>query len=262
MLFGETIAWLRPNSPLFRPEPPSEPEPVLSPTEEPTAEGPVADVIAPAPGEPSTEPSAEPSADVTTGEPEPAPSKRTRALLVVAGVLAVVLIGVIAFVLFGGGSDHGASTASAPASASAPTTGPSRTTPPSTIPPSQGQEKTTPQGTSVTVNADVLFDVGSSSLTPEASSRLGAFLTLAGRDPTRHLLVEGFTDSDGGAAFNQQLSEQRAQSVAQWLTGQGIDPARINSVGHGADSPVAPNDTPEHKALNRRVVVTLLNASG
>ena len=66
----------------------------------------------------------------------------------------------------------------------------------------------------MTVNADVLFDVNSSELTPEASSRLGAFLTLAARDKKRHLLVEGFTDSDGDAAFNQQLSEARAQSVA------------------------------------------------
>jgi outer membrane protein OmpA-like peptidoglycan-associated protein len=112
----------------------------------------------------------------------------------------------------------------------------------------------------VTVKSDVLFDVNSSSLTAEASSRLGAFLTLAARDPNRRLLVEGFTDSDGDAGFNQQLSEARAQSVAQWLIGQGIDPARITAVGHGADNPVAPNDTPENKALNRRVVVTLLNA--
>ena len=111
------------------------------------------------------------------------------------------------------------------------------------------------------MNADVLFDVNSADLTPEASSRLGAFLTLAARDKKRHLLVEGFTDSDGDAAFNQQLSEARAQSVATWLIGQGIDPARISAVGHGADQPVAPNDTPENKALNRRVVVTLQNAT-
>ncbi len=56
----------------------------------------------------------------------------------------------------------------------APTTAPAPT-----IPPSEGTEKTTAAGTSVTVNADVLFDVNSSDLTPEASGRLGAFLTLA-----------------------------------------------------------------------------------
>ncbi len=74
-------------------------------------------------------------------------------------------------------------------------------------------------------------------------------------------MIEGFTDSDGDATFNQQLSEARAQSVAQWMIGQGIDPTRITAVGHGADAAVSPNDTPEHKALNRRVVVTLQNAT-
>ncbi len=103
--------------------------------------------------------------------------------------------------------------------------------------------------------------MNSSDLTPDTNGRLVSFLTLAGRDKKRSLLVEGFTDSDGDPGFNQQLSEAHAQSVAQWLIGQGIDPARITAVGHGADQPVAPNDTPENKALNRRVVVTLQKAS-
>ena len=110
---------------------------------------------------------------------------------------------------------------------------------------------------SVTVNTDVLFDVGSSQLTAGASSRLGNVLSFAQTAPSRHLLIEGFTDSDGDRALNQQLSEARAQAVAQWLIGQGIDPARISAVGHGEDNPVAANDTPENKALNRRVLVAL-----
>ncbi len=173
-------------------------------------------------------------------------------------MLVLVVAGVAAFALTSGGGDDAKVAAGGPATT---TVAPATTTAaPATIPPSEGTEKQTAAGTTVTVNADVLFDVNASDLTPEGSSRLGGFLTLAARDKKRHLLVEGFTDSDGDAGFNQQLSEARAQSVAQWLIGQGIDPARISAIGHGADQAVAPNDTPANKALNRRVVVTLQNA--
>jgi outer membrane protein OmpA-like peptidoglycan-associated protein len=160
--------------------------------------------------------------------------------------------------VLGGGDDDAKVATGSPITTT--TVAPTTTVPAPTIPPSEGTEQETAAGTQVTVKSDVLFDVNSSELTPDANSRLGAFLTLAARDKKRHLLVEGFTDSDGDPAFNQQLSEARAQSVANWLIGQGIDPARISAVGHGAEQPVAPNDTPESKALNRRVVVTLQNA--
>jgi outer membrane protein OmpA-like peptidoglycan-associated protein len=246
MLFGETIAWMRPNAPLFRPDPDLLPETTSEP-----------DVAEPVTAAPVLDQFALPPTALGGGDESPGRDRR-KILLLIAGGLAVVLAGVAAFAIFGGGDDADVSTAAGPTTTNvAPTT---TTAAPSTIPPEQGTEKQTSQGTSVTVKSDVLFDVNSSTLTAEASSRLGAFLTLAARDPGRRLLVEGFTDSDGDAGFNQQLSEARAQSVAHWLIGQGIDPGRITAVGHGAESPVAPNDTPENKALNRRVVVTLLNA--
>jgi outer membrane protein OmpA-like peptidoglycan-associated protein len=245
MLFGETIAWMRPNSPLFKPEPEPEPEPEPAPVGPAAAAPAVLDQFAlPSDGD---------------GGPGDGPKNRTRLLLMVAGVLAVVLIGVVGFAVLGGGGDDAKVATGAPATTT--TVAPTTTTVAQTIPPSQGEEKQTAAGTQVTVKSDVLFDVNSSDLTPDANSRLGAFLTLAARDKKRHLIVEGFTDSDGDPGFNQQLSEARAQSVATWLIGQGIDPARISAVGHGADQAVAPNDTPENKALNRRVVVTLQNAT-
>jgi outer membrane protein OmpA-like peptidoglycan-associated protein len=150
--------------------------------------------------------------------------------------------------------------------ASAPTTTP--TTSPTTRPPAtatttvsaDGSERTSAAGTTVTVNADVLFDFGAAELAPAASSRLGRVLALAQSDAKRHILVEGYTDSTGDAQGNQRLSEARAQSVAQWLTDQGISSDRITVVGHGANDPVAANDTAENQALNRRVVVTLQTA--
>jgi outer membrane protein OmpA-like peptidoglycan-associated protein len=185
-------------------------------------------------------------------------ARRRRNLLIALGALLVVLVIVAVVALSGGGSDD--STDVAGGKNARRTTQPAASTA-STTPGTTSGQTVTPKGTSVTVNADVLFDFGSSDLTPEASNRLGNVLSLAHTDTSRKLLIEGYTDSDGDPTLNQQLSEKRAQSVAQWLIGQGIDQNRISVVGHGSDNAVSANDTPEHKALNRRVVVTLLTAN-
>lgn len=65
--------------------------------------------------------------------------------------------------------------------------------------------------------------------------------------------IEGHTDSEGIPERNQPLSERRAQAVADFLVEQGLDPARIKAVGYGDTRPIAPNDTPENKAKNRRI---------
>jgi outer membrane protein OmpA-like peptidoglycan-associated protein len=229
---------------------PAEPEPVI-------ADAPVvaaAAVIA----EPEPSPEPVPLAE-TRRRAEARTARRRRNLLIAAGAAALVLA-VVAFFALSGGSDsgdvasskHPVPTTRAPATTVTPTTA-------TTTPADQGT--TTAAGTSVTVNADVLFDVSSAALSPAASDRLGGVLALAQTDTSRHLLIEGFTDSDGDPALNQQLSEARAQAVAQWLIDHGIDPARISVLGHGVENPIAPNDTPEHKALNRRVVVTLQTAT-
>jgi outer membrane protein OmpA-like peptidoglycan-associated protein len=165
---------------------------------------------------------------------------------ILAGVLVLALVALAAVLLSQQGGD----------SSKVATKGAARGTV-TTAAPATTAAASSSNGESVTVNTDVLFDVGSSELTASASSQLGNVLSLAQTDTSRHLLIEGFTDSDGDAGLNQQLSEARARAVAQWLIDQGIDAARISVVGHGADNPVAPNDTPENKALNRRVVVAL-----
>jgi hypothetical protein len=65
--------------------------------------------------------------------------------------------------------------------------------------------------------------------------------------------LEGYTDSDGDAALNTKLSDDRAAAVISWMTGHGVEPARLWGKGFGPLKPVAKNDTPEHKAMNRRV---------
>jgi OOP family OmpA-OmpF porin len=67
------------------------------------------------------------------------------------------------------------------------------------------------------------------------------------------VLVEGHTDSDGDAAANQALSVARAASVRDALVAAGVDASILRTRGHGERRPVAPNDTPENKARNRRV---------
>ena len=70
--------------------------------------------------------------------------------------------------------------------------------------------------------------------------------------------VAGHTDSTGGAAYNQALSERRAQSVAAYLTSRGVRGARLIVVGDGESHPIASNDTPEGRQQNRRVELTIV----
>jgi len=100
----------------------------------------------------------------------------------------------------------------------------------------------------------VNFDVASANITGGESTVLDqAAEVLLGSD-SGSVTIEGHTDSDGEEAANQALSEARAESVKNYLVGQGVDAARLNSVGFGETQPIGPNETPEGKAANRRVV--------
>ena len=72
------------------------------------------------------------------------------------------------------------------------------------------------------------------------------------------VVVAGFTDSSGSNAYNQNLSEDRAKSVADFLLNQNVNPARIDVVGFGEQHPITSNKTKEGRSLNRRVEITLL----
>ncbi len=66
------------------------------------------------------------------------------------------------------------------------------------------------------------------------------------------LRIEGHTDNQGGEAHNLELSGQRALTIKKWLVDHGIPATRLLAVGFGQAKPVAPNDSDEHRALNRR----------
>jgi outer membrane protein OmpA-like peptidoglycan-associated protein len=70
--------------------------------------------------------------------------------------------------------------------------------------------------------------------------------------------VAGHTDSVGGSAYNQSLSERRAQTVANYLTSRGVANKRLLTVGAGETHPVASNDTDAGRQANRRVEITLV----
>ena len=70
--------------------------------------------------------------------------------------------------------------------------------------------------------------------------------------------VAGHTDSTGSHAYNMQLSQKRADSVKDYLTGRGVTTQRLHTVGAGPDHPVADNATPEGRAQNRRVEITIV----
>jgi outer membrane protein OmpA-like peptidoglycan-associated protein len=107
---------------------------------------------------------------------------------------------------------------------------------------------------------DVLFDTGRASLNPGASLKLDRLASFLNEHPDRHVQIEGFTDSVGSDAYNQDLSERRAESVKAALVTRGIDPARVATEGYGKAYPVASNSDSGGRQLNRRVEVVIGNS--
>jgi outer membrane protein OmpA-like peptidoglycan-associated protein len=103
--------------------------------------------------------------------------------------------------------------------------------------------------------SDVLFDVGKYTLKEPAREKLAKLSGIILSHPGLNLRVEGYTDSTGSDAFNQKLSEQRADTVREYLINQGLAPDSISSVGYGKAYPVASNDTSAGRAMNRRVEI-------
>lgn len=101
--------------------------------------------------------------------------------------------------------------------------------------------------------SDVLFDSGKFTLRPLAREKLAKISGIVLAYPSLKLAVEGNTDSVGTEAFNQQLSEQRAEGVRGYLTQQGVPESSTTATGFGKTRPIASNDTSEGRQQNRRV---------
>lgn len=102
------------------------------------------------------------------------------------------------------------------------------------------------------------FETGSATLTTNSKYELDNLVTALNANAQMRIEVAGHTDNTGDPEANRQLSQQRAASVAKYLTDRGIDSGRLRVVGYGDSKPVAPNDTDENKAKNRRTTFTIL----
>jgi chemotaxis protein MotB len=118
------------------------------------------------------------------------------------------------------------------------------------------------RGVSVEINASVLFDPGAARLTPESDQALRAVAELLKDDP-HAVQVEGHTDNQpiSNASFpsNWELSAVRASAVVRLFIDSGVAGTRLTAVGHGDNLPVADNASPEGRARNRRVAITILS---
>lgn len=114
-----------------------------------------------------------------------------------------------------------------------------------------------PQSTLLTVR-DITFDAGSTVITRVDDPQMTALIELLEDYPSYRLEVTGHTDSDGADAFNMELSAKRSEAVKSWLSARGVDVARIIAKGMGETQALVSNDSPEHKAMNRRVEIKIL----
>ena len=122
-------------------------------------------------------------------------------------------------------------------------------------------------GTVVELPADTLFEFDKAELAPDAATNLAKVAELIRSAPAGAIGIVGHTDAKGDDAYNQRLSEQRAQSVATWMKEQvGIRQRTYEVAGKGEAEPVAANqkpdgsDDPEGRARNRRVEVVIPKA--
>lgn len=109
----------------------------------------------------------------------------------------------------------------------------------------------------VTLPQDILFAVDSTTLTGALQNDLVSVAASLNRYPDTTVNVIGHTDNTGAAAYNQDLSQRRAQAVSSVLINAGVAPQRIRSIGRGEDAPVASNLTPQGQAQNRRVEIII-----
>jgi outer membrane protein OmpA-like peptidoglycan-associated protein len=118
------------------------------------------------------------------------------------------------------------------------------------------QTRDTARGLIVNMS-DVLFDTGKYSLRPLAREKLAKVAGIVSGHPGLKLEVEGYTDSVGGAEYNQRLSEERGGAVRDYLMQQGMAASSVSSRGFGENQPVASNDTAKGRQQNRRVELVI-----
>jgi outer membrane protein OmpA-like peptidoglycan-associated protein len=103
----------------------------------------------------------------------------------------------------------------------------------------------------------ILFDFDSAAIRPDATRALDDLRQIIASYSGRPVKIEGHTDSIASDEYNLTLSGKRAAAVADWLTGHGIERARLSTIGLGETRPAAPNGTSSGRQKNRRVEVII-----
>lgn len=107
---------------------------------------------------------------------------------------------------------------------------------------------------SITIRRQVNFATDSAEILPQSNALLSEVADVILRNPDlTKIEIQGHTDNRGGAQHNQQLSQQRAESVRDWLVRAGVEPNRLEARGYGQAEPLVPNITAANRARNRRV---------
>jgi outer membrane protein OmpA-like peptidoglycan-associated protein len=127
------------------------------------------------------------------------------------------------------------------------------TTPARPMPAAEPQAPPPPPPPLVLETDNILFDFDRATIRSEFLSELDEWAKYFAVNPVARAQIIGHTDSTGPENYNQKLSERRAQAVADYLVGKGIDPNRITTIGFGESQPVVPNTSDENRQKNRRV---------
>lgn len=117
----------------------------------------------------------------------------------------------------------------------------------------------TRQGNNITLvmPGNITFATNSASLNPQFDNVLDSVVKVVKNYDKTVLLCAGYTDSTGSAAYNNLLSQQRAQAVANYIMSKNVNPKRLVIQGFGEQHPIASNATPAGRQMNRRVELTL-----
>ena len=110
----------------------------------------------------------------------------------------------------------------------------------------------------VGMTGETAFEVDSDVIKPGFYTTMDKIASIVNRYGKTRLDIAGHTDSTGTRAHNMQLSDRRADSVLNYFLASGVYPPRMQARGYGPDYPIASNDSPEGRRLNRRVDITLI----
>ena len=113
------------------------------------------------------------------------------------------------------------------------------------------------EGIAVTFPDGLLFGFDSDQVTPAARSNLRKLAASLAKYPNTRTLIVGHTDAKGSGGYNMDLSDRRARSAANYIVGEGIDRARVNTAGRGETEPIASNRSDDGRRQNRRVEVAI-----